>query len=80
MNATAKDMRLHSHELLQTAAQGEEVIISYHGKPMAKLVPLQSVVADKKKAHSAGFGMFKGRKDMDDVAAYVRKLRQGRQA
>lgn len=78
MNATAKDLRLHSHELLQTAAQGEEVIISYHGKPMAKLVPLQSSEADQKKAHSAGFGMFKDRQDMSDVAAYVRKMREGK--
>jgi prevent-host-death family protein len=79
MNATAKDLRLHSHELLQTAAQGEEVIISYHGKPLAKLVPLGSSGPKEKKAHSAGFGMWKARKDMQDVAAYVRQLRQGRQ-
>jgi prevent-host-death family protein len=79
MRATAKDLRLHSRELLATVARGEEVFISFHGKPVAKLVPLPT---NKKRSsvlkHSAGFGMWKGRPEMDDPTAYVGRLRQGR--
>lgn len=39
MKATAKDLRFHSKELLDTVNSGEEVIITYRGNPCAKLVP-----------------------------------------
>ena len=39
MKATAKDLRFRSKELLGTVSRGEEVIITYRGKPCAKLVP-----------------------------------------
>ncbi len=40
MQATAKDLRFHSTELLNTVKRGEEVVITYRGKPCAKLVPI----------------------------------------
>ncbi len=40
MKATAKDLRFYAKELLESANRGEEVIITYRGKPYAKLVPL----------------------------------------
>jgi len=39
MKATAKDLRFQSRELLNTVKRGEEVVITYRGKPCAKLVP-----------------------------------------
>ena len=42
MKATAKDLRFQSRELLNTVNRGEEVIITYRGKPCAKLVPYQN--------------------------------------
>ena len=46
MKATAKDLRFHSKELLNTVNRGEEVVITYRGKPCAKLVPYDGT--DKK--------------------------------
>lgn len=40
MHATAKDLRFHVKELLETVARGEKVIITYRGKACAKLVPI----------------------------------------
>ena len=40
MQATAKDLRFHSTELLNMVKRGEEVVITYRGKPCAKLVRL----------------------------------------
>lgn len=75
MQATAKDMRFHAGVLLETAARGEEVTITYRGTPKAKLVPV-----DVPSCSDVGeaFGMWKDRADTDDPAAYVRKLRQER--
>ena len=39
MKATAKDLRFRSKELLDTVNRGEDVIITFRGKPCAKLIP-----------------------------------------
>ena len=47
MKATAKDLRFHSKELLDTVNRGEEVVITFRGKPCAKLIPYR----EKKKGN-----------------------------
>ncbi len=76
MKATAKDLRFNSKELLDTVNRGEEVVITFRGKPCAKLVPY----ADKNKKSSAKelFGIWKDNKMVQNVDAYVRGLRKGR--
>jgi prevent-host-death family protein len=39
MYASAKDLRFYSKNLLDVVSRGEEVIITYRGKPCAKLAP-----------------------------------------
>ncbi len=74
MKATAKDLRFHSKELLEAASRGEEVIITYRGKPKAKLV---AIGKPEGRTHHL-FGMWKDREDMEDVGSYVRNLRNPR--
>jgi prevent-host-death family protein len=76
MNATAKDLRFHSKELLDTVNRGEEVVITYRGKPCAKLVPFSETV--KEESANELFGLWKDREEIRDVDAYVRKIRKGR--
>jgi len=76
MKATAKDLRFHSKELLDTVNRGEEVVITYRGKPCAKLVPYSE--AGKKTAGNELFGIWKEDASTQNVAEYVRKLRKGR--
>ena len=40
MKATAKQLRFHCGEILDAVSRGEEVIITYRGKPRAKLCKL----------------------------------------
>ena len=77
MQATSKDLRFHTKAILDTAIRGEEVIITYHGKPCAKIIPITP--ANREDKHNEFCGMWKDRTDMDDVSAYVRNLRRGRQ-
>jgi len=76
MKATAKDLRFHSKELLDTVSRGEEVIITFRGKPCAKLVPYR----DKRDVTTENelFGIWKDNDMIRDVDEYVRGLRKGR--
>ncbi|MBW2370317.1 MAG: type II toxin-antitoxin system prevent-host-death family antitoxin [Deltaproteobacteria bacterium] len=76
MKATAKDLRFHSKELLDTVNRGEEVIITFRGKPCAKLIPYR----DKAEADTKNelFGIWKDNDIVRDVNEYVKGLRRGR--
>ena len=76
MKATAKDLRSQSRKLLDTVSRGEEVVITYRGKPCARLVPYRK--AKKRTREDELFGIWKERKDIQNVEAYVRRLRKGR--
>jgi prevent-host-death family protein len=77
MKASAKDLRFHSKELLDTVNRGEEVVITYRGKPCAKLVPYGK--RQKKQVHKDElFGIWKDYDKAKDVTEYIRKLRKGR--
>ena len=77
MHASAKDLRFHSKNLLEAVSRGEEVIITYRGKPCAKLTPLEE--SNKKKLQSDPlFGIWKDHSETKDVAKYIRNLRKGR--
>ena len=75
MKATEKDLRFHSKDLLSTVRRGEEIIITYRGKPCAKLVPYDSLKQDKK---NHLFGMWKDNDLVKDVDQHVRNVRKGR--
>jgi prevent-host-death family protein len=77
MEATAKDLRFHSKELLDAVKSGEEVLITYRGKPSAKLVPFQSEKKPEKSNHKA-FGMWKDNEAVLDVESYIEKVRRKR--
>ena len=76
MKATAKDLRFRSKELLNSVNRGEEVIITFRGKPCAKLVPY-SETTDQHRT-SELFGIWKDNDTVRSVDEYVRDLRKGR--
>ncbi len=76
MEATSKDLRFHTKEILDAAMRGEEVVITFHGKPCAKIIPFTNMNQENKQNDFCG--MWKDREDMDDVGKYVRQLRKRR--
>jgi prevent-host-death family protein len=76
MKATAKDLRFNSKELLDTVNRGEEVVITFHGKPCAKLVPYEK--GNGQSAKNELFGIWKDNDRVQNVDEYVRGLRKGR--
>ena len=58
MYASAKDLRFYTKKLLDAVSRGEEVIITYRGKPCAKLTPLKEI--DKPESQTDPlFGLWK---------------------
>lgn len=77
MEATTKDLRLHTKELLSATKRGEEVIITYRGKRTARLVPFAEAEANTEhRERNPGFGMW--RDESVPVEEQVRALRKGR--
>ena len=76
MKATAKDLRFHSKELIETVNRGEEVVITFRGKPCAKLIPFEK--QKNKDVKNESFGMWKDHDQAKNVDEYVRNLRKGR--
>jgi prevent-host-death family protein len=79
MKATAKELRVHSKELLDAVSRGEDVVITFRGKPCARLVPYEK--ADKPIALDNDddlFGIWADRNDIESVEEYVQSLRKGR--
>jgi prevent-host-death family protein len=76
MNASAKDLRTHTRQILDIAMRGEEVVIIYHGQPAAR------IIAYKKKKNTQSkqklFGMWRNNPRVARPAAYLRSLRKGR--
>jgi prevent-host-death family protein len=78
MEATTKDLRLHTRELIAATDRGEEVIITYRGKRRAKLVPCELPVEKPGKTMEPNplFGLWNDQ--ASDVDADVRALRAPR--
>jgi len=92
MEITTKQLRTEPGRIVSQAANGQEIIITYRGKPSAKIVPLVSrrnLVLEEPVRTPAGtrdrgspsdelFGLWKNRDDIKDVEQFVRNLRKGR--
>jgi len=74
MTVTAKDLRFNISMLFDLLSKGEEITVTYRGKPKATLVPFDTPNSNEKS--SALFGMLKD--EVVSVDQTVRGLRSGR--
>jgi len=73
MLVTAKDLRFKISMLFNVLSKGEDIIITYRGKPKAKLI---SYDENNEKKDSSIFGMWKD--DSLEVDTFIRDLRGSR--
>ncbi|MDR1934935.1 MAG: type II toxin-antitoxin system prevent-host-death family antitoxin [Candidatus Accumulibacter sp.] len=79
MEITTKQLRIQPGRIISQVNNGQEIIVTYRGKACAKIVPIdtgQSI--DAEETDNELFGMWKDRKDMEDVEQYVKDMRKGR--
>jgi len=78
MVVTAKQLRIEGGRIISQAENGQEITITFRGKPRAKIVPLGGRKSGTEKTDSELFGIWKDRKDMVNTEQFVRNLRKGR--
>jgi prevent-host-death family protein len=79
MEVTAKQLRINPGRVISQASNGQEITITYRGKPRAKIIPLtnrKNFVSDE--PENELFGIWKDRNDMNDVRQFARNIRKGR--
>jgi antitoxin (DNA-binding transcriptional repressor) of toxin-antitoxin stability system len=78
MNASVLDLRNNMKAVIAALDRNESVALTYRGRKKALIVPCgREHIRTKVSEHSA-FGIWADRKDMEDVASYVKTLRKGR--
>ena len=78
MKATVLDLRYRTKDILKAVERGETVTVLYRGKEKARILPPPSKKEGKDLRADKAFGLWKDRKDMRNVAAFVRDMRKGR--
>ncbi|WP_416224220.1 type II toxin-antitoxin system Phd/YefM family antitoxin [Thiohalophilus sp.] len=77
MEATTRDLRLHTAEVLAAIERGEQVIITYHGKRRAVLTRWQEADTRRHRHQTnPAFGLWADK--TDSVDNEIRQLRQRR--
>ena len=74
--ATAKDLRQRTSALLDAVRRGQKVVITYRGKRIAVLAPLDRIA--HKELTPIAFGMWRRRRDMRDVRRWLDSRRMPR--
>jgi antitoxin (DNA-binding transcriptional repressor) of toxin-antitoxin stability system len=75
-------LKIQPEWIISEISKGNEITITWHGKPSAKIVPIYN---DRENCiiEEAGdelFGIWKNKKDIEDVDQYVRNMRKRRKS
>ncbi len=76
MEASTKELRIQPGRILEQVAVGQEVTITYRGKPLAKLIPWEAPEIED--SEQSIFGLWKNHDTAYSVEEEVRSLRRGR--
>ena len=81
MEISTKQPRMQPGRIITMVNNGQNVTITYRGKPSVKIIPVTDRKdIDMKKFDSEDelFGIWKNREDTKDVDQYIRNMRKGR--
>ena len=77
MVVTAKQLRLKTSQVLKKVQQIGSVTVTLRGKPVAKFTALNQR-REERLSDDPAVGMWANRKDMEDVHAWLEKIRAPR--
>ena len=77
MEVTTKELRIQPGKIIDQVTVGQEITVTYRGKPVARIVPYDSSPSDA--SDESMFGMWKDRVGSRTVDEEVRDIRKGRQ-
>ena len=79
MEVTARQLGTEPEKFISQAASGQEITVTYRGRPCAKIVPIASgkdFAPDE--TEDELFGLWRNRLDTENVEQFARDLRKGR--
>ena len=76
MKVTTKELRIQPGKIIDQVSVGQEITVTYRGKPIAKIIPFTSSVSDDD--DNALFGIWKDSTNGSSVEDQIRQLRKGR--
>jgi prevent-host-death family protein len=77
MKITTKELRIQPGKIIDQVVNGQEVTVTFRGKALAKIVPIQKKDSSVKQENEV-FGMWNNHKAEKTVEETVRELRKGR--
>jgi prevent-host-death family protein len=76
MKITTKELRIQPGRIIDQVSTGQEIIVTFRGKPLAKIIPFSPV--PKEMGDVSMFGIWKSHDNNISVDDEVRDLREGR--
>lgn len=76
MEVTTKELRIHPGKILDHVLNGNDVTVTYRGKRLARIVPIDR--GEAKGVDEGVFGMWADHENALSVEQAVRGLRRGR--
>jgi len=77
MKVGARELRVKAARVLEEVQRGHDVTITYRNTAVAVIKPLASR-KPRRVFEPIGFGMWANRKDLEDVEAWIGKIRRPR--
>jgi antitoxin (DNA-binding transcriptional repressor) of toxin-antitoxin stability system len=75
MQASIRELRLHTKELFDAAQRGEKVYVTCRNQNPIQLVPVKNKTVIKE---SDVFGMWKDNRDVTNIDDFINQLRRSR--
>ena len=81
MEISTKQLRMQPGRIISMVNNGQNVTITYRGKPSAKIIPIanrKDIGMKDVDTDDELFGIWKNREDTKNVDQYIRNMRKGR--
>jgi len=76
MEVTTKELRIQPGRIIDQVSTGQEITITFRGKPLARIIPFAPILGVK--GEVSMFGIWKSHEHEISVEEEVRDLRKGR--
>jgi len=74
MKISTKELRIHPGRIIEQVSLGEEVIVTFRGRPLARILPFRAPEEEE----ISIFGLWKDHPSGQSVNQEVRDIREGR--
>ena len=78
MEVSTKELRIQPGKIIDQVVNGQEITVTFRGKALAKIVPLNQGISSDENDENSIFGLWKDHDQVENVDDYVRDIRKGR--